>query len=190
MADDDIARIGYDTAAFDRFYRAHVEAVERFLSRRVDDPFLVADLTVEVFLAAIESARSSVVIRGRPLGWLYGVARNLMSAEFRRYDREKRAMTRLAGRAMVDDDSLAQLEERIDAEVRSRELYRAMDDLSEAERAVLELVALDGLSVREAADVLGIRLTAARLRLHRARGRLKSDLSVPTQVNRVSEATS
>jgi DNA-directed RNA polymerase specialized sigma24 family protein len=34
---------------------------------------------------------------------------------------------------------------------------------------VLELVAVDGLSVREAAAVLGIRPVAARVRLHRAR---------------------
>lgn len=189
MGDDDLTRIGHDTAAFDRFYRTHVEAVERFVSRRVDDPYLVADLTVEVFLAAIDAVRASTVIRGQPIGWLYGVARNLMSAEFRRYDREKRALGRLAGRAMVDGDDLARLEDRIDAEAQRRALYLAMASLSDAERAVLELVALDGLTVRDAADALGIRPTAARLRLHRARGRLKNELST-TCLTPVSEATS
>jgi len=38
---------------------------------------------------------------------------------------------------------------------------------------VLELIALDDLSVREAAAVLGVRPVTARVRLHRARGALR-----------------
>ncbi len=48
-----------------------------------------------------------------------------------------------------------------------------MDDLPDGERAVLELVALDGTSPKEAAQVLGIRDATARIRLHRARARLR-----------------
>ena len=48
--------------------------------------------------------------------------------------------------------------------------------LSEAERAVLELVSVDGLSVRDAARALGIRPVTARVRLHRARQRLYEQL--------------
>ena len=45
--------IGTDPAAFTEFYRAHVDQVTRFVTRRVADPHLAADLTAEVFLAAI-----------------------------------------------------------------------------------------------------------------------------------------
>jgi len=41
---------------------------------------------------------------------------------------------------------------------------------------VLELVALDGLSAGEAGQALGIGAVAARVRLHRARRRLQSQL--------------
>jgi RNA polymerase sigma-70 factor (ECF subfamily) len=51
-----------------------------------------------------------------------------------------------------------------------------MDRLSSNERAVLELVALDGLEVSEAARVLGIRPVAARVRLHRARSHMQREL--------------
>jgi RNA polymerase sigma-70 factor (ECF subfamily) len=47
-------------------------------------------------------------------------------------------------------------------------------ELPAGERAVLELVALDGLSVHEAGRVLGISPVAARVRLHRARRRVRS----------------
>jgi RNA polymerase sigma-70 factor (ECF subfamily) len=37
---DEVTAIGSDPDALERFYRAHVEAVERFVTRRVDDPHL------------------------------------------------------------------------------------------------------------------------------------------------------
>ena len=39
---DDVRRIGTDPTAFEAFYRMHVEAVERFVVRRVDDPHRAA----------------------------------------------------------------------------------------------------------------------------------------------------
>jgi len=48
-----------------------------------------------------------------------------------------------------------------------------MGQLPEWERRVVELVALDGLSVMEAAAAVGIRPAAARMRLTRARRALR-----------------
>jgi hypothetical protein len=39
------AGITSDPDPFERFYREHVEAVQRFVARRMDDPYLAADLT-------------------------------------------------------------------------------------------------------------------------------------------------
>jgi RNA polymerase sigma factor (sigma-70 family) len=77
------------------------------------------------------------------------------------------------GRRLLGDDDLERMQERIDAASHSRELFAAVAQLPEGERAVLELVALDGLSVTEAAAVLGLRPVTARVRLHRARGALR-----------------
>ncbi|HEU0285972.1 MAG TPA: sigma-70 family RNA polymerase sigma factor [Nocardioidaceae bacterium] len=173
---DDVRRIGTDPAAFEAFYRAHVDAVERFVVRRVPDAHRAADLTAEVFLAAIKSADGYRPSRGAPLAWLYGVARNVVAADRRRHGRELDAAQRFAGRRLVDQDDIARLEDRIDAEAQAGELYLALDRLSEAERAVLELVSVDGLSVRDAARALGIRPVTARVRLHRARQRLYEQL--------------
>jgi RNA polymerase sigma-70 factor (ECF subfamily) len=171
----ELARIGVDPDAFEEFYRAHVEAVQRFVARRVNDPYLAADLTAEVFLAAIESARTYRASRGAPIGWLYGVARNVVAAERRRAARSFAAVSRVSGRRLVDDNDIGRLEDRIDAEAAARRLYEGMDRLSEGERAVLELVALEGLGVADAGSALGIRSVTARVRLHRAR-RLMRDL--------------
>lgn len=171
-----LTSIGSDPDAFEAFYRAHVDVVMRFVARRVRDPQVVADLTVEVFMAAIDAARSAAVIRGEPAAWLYGVARNVINAERRRQGSQRRAMDRLTGRRPLTEDDIGRLVDRIDAEARARSLYEAMDVLPDHERRVLELVALDGLTVQEAAEVLGIRAGTARVRLHRARGRMKDHL--------------
>ncbi len=144
--------------------------------RRVDEPLLAADLTAEVFLAAIDAAPAYRLERGAPGAWLLGIARNLVAAEHRRAGRERRANARIEGRRLLEPDDIARMQERIDAESRARALYTALDGLPEAERAVFELHALDGLSPSEAAAVLGIRPVTARVRLHRARTALRSRL--------------
>ncbi|TDD59050.1 RNA polymerase sigma factor [Kribbella antibiotica] len=170
----EIAEIGRDPDAFEAFYTEHIERIQRFVARRVDDPYLAADLTADVFLAAIDAAGGYRANLGTPIGWLYGIARNVVSAEKRRHARELRANRRISGRRLLTADDVTRLEERIDAEASARALLRAMDELPPGERAALELVALDGLSPQDAAQVLGIRLPTMRVRLHRARGRLRS----------------
>jgi RNA polymerase sigma factor (sigma-70 family) len=181
QAEPEVAGIGADPGAFEMFYRAYVEAVQNFVARRVSDPYLVADLTAEVFLAAVDAAGTYRHTRGTPIAWLFGIARRIVASEYRRGEREHRAVGRLAGRRLVDDDDYARLEQRIDSQRRSRLLYESLDLLSDGERAVLELVALDGLTVAEAAQALGIAGVSARVRLHRARRLLRGQLEGATE---------
>ena len=173
MRPDELPRIADDPAVFEDFYREHVEAILRFVTRRTADVHLAADLTAEVFLAAIDAAPGYDPQRGAPGAWLYGIARIVVHAEHRRAAKEARAQAQVSGRRLLDDDDIARLQERIDAQARARDLNAALDQLGDGERAVFELVALDGLQAAEAAAVLGIRPVTARVRLHRARNALK-----------------
>jgi RNA polymerase sigma-70 factor (ECF subfamily) len=173
-AEPSVRSIGTDPAAFSEFYRAHVGDVTRFVTRRVADPQLAADLTADVFLAVIEAAEHYRGSFGGPRTWLYGIARNVIASEFRRSARERRAADLVAGRRLLDADDVDRLVEKIDACRQVRELHEGLSALPEGERAVLELVSVDGLSVVEAASALGIRPVAARVRLHRARRALRS----------------
>jgi RNA polymerase sigma-70 factor (ECF subfamily) len=169
----ELAEIATDPEAFEAFYRRHVEAVALFLARRVADPHTVADLVADVFLAALDSAHTYRSGLGSEIGWLYGVARNTLSAESRRAVRELRLANRIGGRRLLDADDVSRMEDRIDAEAPARRAIEAMAGLPGSERAVLELVAIDQLSVGEAAVALGIRQGTARVRLHRARQALR-----------------
>jgi RNA polymerase sigma factor (sigma-70 family) len=186
MRTDELPRIGYDQRALETFYRDHIEAVERFIARRVRDPHLAADLTADVFVAAIHASASYDSGRGTPTTWLLGIARNVVSSEKRRVAREWRARGRIDGRELLDPDDVVRLQERIDAEVQSRELWAALQTLPASERAVFELVALDGLSPREAASALSISAVSARVRLHRARVALRSQLSSPARARSIN----
>jgi RNA polymerase sigma factor (sigma-70 family) len=156
LTDHHLADIAHDPGAFEAFYRRHVADVSRFIARRVDDPYTAADLTADVFLAIIDSAHTYRPDRGSIVGWVYGVAHNIAAAERRRTHRETVATRRVAGHRLLDAADIARLEERIDAESSARRVYRALADIPEATRRLLELVAVDGLPAAEAAAALGI----------------------------------
>lgn len=181
--------IGTDPDIFEAFYREHVEGLQRFVARRVGERERAADLTAEIFLAAIDSAPRYQSRRGTPKAWLYGIARVLVADDRRRRGRERVGEEGLRGSALLDPEDAARIDARIDAAAQSRRLYAAMDDLPEAERAVLELVAIDELTVAEAAAAVGVRPVTARVRLHRARRKLRAELEaaappIPTKEDR------
>ena len=113
---------------------------------------------------------------------------DVIAAEFRRSARERRAEQVIAGRRLLDSDDIDRLTAKIDASRRVRELHAELRALPESERAVLELVSVDGLTVAEAAAALNIKPVAARVRLHRARRALRAtsprsfQLAVETEV--------
>lgn len=171
-----VRRIDEDPDALQWFYTEHLPLVRRFVARRVSDPQLAADLTADVFLAAIDGASGYKPAKGSPSAWLIGIARNVVAGEHRRQTRHRGAVRRIEGRRLLDPDATERIAERIDAEREARLLYEALAELSRRDRALVELVAVDGLSISEAAVVLGVTPGAARVRLHRSRARLQSHL--------------
>lgn len=169
--------IGTDPEIFDAFYTEHLEDLQRFVARRVGDPERAADLTADIFLAAIASAHRYRP-RASPKTWLYGIAVVVTAEDRRQGARERAREERIRGSALLDEEETALIERRIDAAARARQIYEAMDRLGEDERAVLELVAIDELTVAEAAAAIGVRPVTARVRLHRARRKLRADLDL------------
>ncbi|WP_327430452.1 MULTISPECIES: RNA polymerase sigma factor [unclassified Streptomyces] len=164
-----------DPQLFEQFYRRHVDAVTRFVARRVDDPHTAADLTAEIFLAVLDSADTYRPGLGSETAWLYGIARNVVSSERRRIAREALRDQRISGRRLLDADDIARLEDKLDAESPGRRALAALAHLPEGERALLELITVDQLTLPEAAAALGIRQVTARVRLHRARKSLRTE---------------
>ena len=148
-------------------------ATIRFAARRADRPGDVVDLVAAVWLEVVASLDRYEPHRGDALPWILGIAANLCAVERRRRAREHEALRRLGGRRTLEADDFERLEGEIDAAGAAPALRQRLGELPPSERAVAELVFLDGLTPAEAAEALGIRSAAARMRLARARKKLR-----------------
>jgi RNA polymerase sigma-70 factor, ECF subfamily len=169
-ADEDLlGRLSFDPAAFEVFYRRHVDRVIGFATQRVSEPADAADLVAATFVTVLTAARSYDPRRGEPTAWLLGITARLVANARRRRVRESAAMARIAGRRLIDQTDIERLEERIDAARSSQAVLAALSRLRPRAREALLLVGADGLSPAEAARVLGISPAAFRMRLSGAR---------------------
>ncbi|WP_281268448.1 RNA polymerase sigma factor [Xylanimonas oleitrophica] len=144
-------------------FRATYPAVLAFLARRVD-PHDAEDLAAEVFAIAWDGWGRIPLDEMRP--WLFGVARTLTASSRRSRDRHRRLELRVENDRPVERDETSLTDTTLD-------LRRAWARLSATDQEVLSLVAWDGMTGREAAQVLGCTRAAFSIRLTRARRRLK-----------------
>lgn len=163
-----------DRAAFAALVRAHQDEVYTLARRLVGDPHLASDVAQETLIRAW---RALPRFRGdaKLSTWLYRITVNTA------WTHKKRA-ARHRSTPIDDHLDLAAPEgpgtpefagENI--ELRAR-LRRALDRLPDAQREVVVLKDIYGWSHAEIAESMGISVTAAKVRLHRARGRLARDL--------------
>ena len=104
-----------DPEAFVAFYRRHLGAVLGFFLRRTGDPELTADLTAEVFAAALLAVERYRAGERPALAWLYGIAAHKLADSRRRGRVEDEARRRLALAPLtVDDAELARVQEMAD----------------------------------------------------------------------------
>jgi RNA polymerase sigma factor (sigma-70 family) len=174
MHESDAALVGRaaagESAAFVELLRRHDQAVHAYLARRSGRQD-ADDLLSEVWLRAFE-ARAGYDGRwpdARP--WLYGIARNVLRAHWRRLGRTAPQVE------AASSDPWPDVDDRIDAGARVFALRRALAELPPGDRAVLLLVSWEGLAPAEVAVALGIPQGTARSRLHRARALIRSLLA-------------
>jgi RNA polymerase sigma factor (sigma-70 family) len=94
-----------DPDAFVAFYRRHLAAILGFFLRRTGDPELTADLTAEVFAAALLAAERYRPREQPALAWLYGIAAHKLADSHRRGRVQDEARRRLALEPLTIDDS-------------------------------------------------------------------------------------
>jgi RNA polymerase sigma-70 factor (ECF subfamily) len=168
--------VSTDPAAFEIFYRRHIDRVVRFAARRVRNPADVADVAAATFVAVLTSASSYDPDRGEPTAWLLGIAARVIADGYRRNARESELGARLAGRRLIDSDDIERLEEQIHADQHLLAVMEAISLLKPRARQVLLLIGVEGLTRSEAAQLLGISAANFRMRLSAARRALAKAL--------------
>lgn len=164
-------------AEFERIYRDNVDVVTAFFARRTTQAQTVADLTADTFVAAITSLATFDPRKGTARAWVLGIARRVFAAHCESMSRHQDQVSRLAGRRDLEADQIEELEAKIDAQRTSRQLFQALAAMPETDRVAVELVDVAGLKPGEAAAALGIPAGTLRMRLMRARARLRKDAS-------------
>ncbi len=172
-----------DRAALDfqQVYDDYHVRIRRYLAR-LTRPADADDLTQETFVRVNEGLAG---FRGEASlsTWIYRIATNVA------YDRARRRGFQLEART-TEPDALSTLSTMpvIDVEVARQEMGECVRDyvnqLPPESRAVVVLSEFEDLPDREIAEVLGISVEAAKVRLHRARARLRDLLRKGCQLSR------
>lgn len=168
-----------EDAAFDELYERGAPRVHRFLLRLTGSPSLADDLTQETFLR-VHRARGSFGKGAAALPWILAIGRNA----FRDHVRRARARPITAeGVRGADDDFQAHAapETRGDEALAGREMLeivrRTLAGLPVSQREAFVLLRFEGLSVVEAAQVVGTTEGALKVRAFRAYEALREALS-------------
>ena len=163
-----------DRAAFAALVRQHQDEVYTLARRLVGDPHLASDVAQE---AMIRAWRALPKFRGdsRLSTWLYRVTVNTAWTHRERARRHRSApldeYIQVPAPYGADHPEVAGET----LELRGR-LRAALDNLPESQRRVVVLKDIYGWSHADIAESMGITVTAAKVRLHRARARLARDL--------------
>jgi RNA polymerase sigma-70 factor (ECF subfamily) len=160
---------------FETAYRTNVSSITAYFARRYREPQDVADLVSETFVEAIGSFGSFDARRGTARAWVFGIAHHVHARARARAVNGREVECRLAGQRALEDDEIEELAAKIDAQREGRQLLHRYRVLPALEREAIELVDLSGLRPREAAAALGVSPSALRVRLFRARTRLRKE---------------
>lgn len=142
-------------------FRRHYRQIYGFVRRRSPSEVDAEDITAEVFADAAVALERFEAGSSPVLAWLYTVAKRRLADEARR---------RLRG-----DVSLAPVAPTYPPDV-ARALSRALTALPAAQRDVVVLKLIRGLSFREIARMLGATEAACKMRLSRGLDRMRQSL--------------
>jgi RNA polymerase sigma factor (sigma-70 family) len=158
-------------ARFEELYVRCWAVVRRYVARRAA-PGDVDDVVSETFLVAW---RRLDAVPADEIPWLLGVARKVLATHRRTADRRLRLAERLAAEPALDAAGPEP------SGYPPEQIHAALALLPEPDREVLMLVYWDDLPPTRAARVVGSSAVATRVRLHRARARLRRVLAANTE---------
>ena len=165
LADDD------GLGALRELYARHAHWLSVRLTRRCSDPDLVADALQDCFTAAWRGA-GRFRGEGEVAAWLWGIAVRRLVSRLR--GRPDALLSPLENWEAAPEPSA---EERVLLGVEYGDLGAALGRLSPEMRAVVQATVLDGLTTKEAAQMLGVPQNTVKTRLHRAKAHLRQDLA-------------
>jgi RNA polymerase sigma-70 factor, ECF subfamily len=157
-----------ERAAFERLYRDQRRIVAATLFRVLGDRGELDDLTQEVFVIAfrgLERFRGESKIST----WLYRICVNVALGRLRSKARRPPPVPMAEPAETSPEESPDTPERLLERREDVARVYRALDQLSPKKRVVIVLHEIEGLDLKEIADIVGAPQVTVRTRLHYAR---------------------
>jgi RNA polymerase sigma-70 factor (ECF subfamily) len=157
-------------------YDQYYVKVRRFILTLVKDEWVADDLIQETFLK-IQNNLKNLKDPSKLSSWIFRIAYNLCQDHFRQLKRSRKE-ERIDQDGMEDfKEALIQKGLDIQKELEQRQMGECVQDqinlLPESLRTVLLLFDIMEFSHQEIADILGLTVKNVKVRLHRARKKLK-----------------
>lgn len=164
-----------DRDAFDQLARHALPSLRRWALVRTGDPD-DADEVVQRTLVKAYTAIDSLRGAGAFHGWLYTIMRNVAGELGRRAQSRDRALQRFEAARAQDATHQGQGRSPQSGEVTElADLVRTfLQELSGQQRAIMDLVDLQGMTPAEAGKMMGLKPSTARVHLLRARRRIRA----------------
>ena len=178
-----------DTFDFEALYATFFPRIVRYLTRLVG-PDGAEDLSQEVFIK-ISRSLGEFRCESSLSTWVYRIATNAALDQLR--SAEHRSSVSAVSPCGDEDAAVPDLGISTEQQVIRGEMSECVrslvDELPESYRTVLVLSEVESLRDAEIADVLGVTLETVKIRLHRARARLRKSMEERCRLYRDREST-
>jgi RNA polymerase sigma factor (sigma-70 family) len=172
-----LARTPGEPEAFGVFYDRFERQILAFFSRATGQPEVAADLTAEVFAAALAGAPSFDPALGSAQGWLFGIARHQLADVWEHGRVEDRARRRLGIAPLALRDEML---ERIDELGATDHALRLLADLPQDQRLAVEGRVVQERDYAELARALECSESVVRQRVSRGLRKLRRGMREPS----------
>lgn len=162
-----------DQPVFENLARDLAPSIMRYLERYVGDRTVAEDLCQET-LMRMAKGLPSFAGRSSIKTWAFAIASRVAADYFRRPDRKARIVELDEVADLMDPDRA--IDERIVVDEMNGCVRAVIDSLPDTYRAALILHDIEGLSAEQTAEIGGCSIATAKIRIHRARIRLKEAL--------------
>lgn len=163
-----------DGRAVEQLYDFHHPAILRYLWARLGDQALAEDLTGEVFLRMVAALPGYRPQTAPFRAWLYRIARNLLVDHVRQAGRRPAVPLEAAA---AQPDAGADIAALVEHRLTQAQLHQALGRLDDAQREVVTLRFLAGLSLNETAAALEKTEAAVKALQHRGLAALRQALA-------------
>ena len=168
---DLVALCGTDVEAFGLLYDRYCDRIHRFVYSRLRDRTAAEDVTAEVFFKALKSIATYRSAVGPFSAWLYRIAGNAVIDYLR-----ARRPTMSLELEMDSTDPAAPVEDQAIDRVEVAQVWKAIDQLSDAQRTAVVLRLERDLPIAEIAGHMNRSEGAVKLLLHRGMAALRERL--------------